>query len=83
MIEPTDSNAAVLLNTIDPCCADCIFCEKYFVHGRLGKTLEDVEFTGGKCRRDAPIRDEDGAAVWPRVGADDWCGHYYPVDDFG
>ena len=36
----------------------------------------------GLCRYNPPISQPsaDAAGVWPKVQAQDWCGHYEPAD---
>ena len=37
--------------------------------------------TLGLCRYNPPISQPSGeaAGVWPKVQANDWCGHYEPI----
>jgi hypothetical protein len=51
-------------------CAKC----KFFDGEETGASL-------GLCRYNPPISQPSGdaAGVWPKVEANDWCGHYEPA----
>jgi hypothetical protein len=51
-------------------CAKCMFFDG-----------EQSNASLGLCRYNPPISQPSGdaAGVWPKVEADDWCGHFEPA----